>query len=436
MRLIKMKPAPMKSKLPALPYPSLPSLRWQRTLHFLLGLGVVTCVPALAAEADVGVFRPYVGYSFSYDDNVSGISDAVRENQNLSDSDLSGTSHRAEAGLSIDKRISQQVLSAKLNLTKVTSDRLGTYNNKDLLGNWNWHVGDRVEGNLGVSYVQVLSPFVNFDEENIDVNDPNLRTQQREFFDGSWLFHPSWRLRGGLSRDKLSYDLEPVGNRNENTAELGLDYLARSGSTVGMQLRHTRGDLPNSPALDNSYNQNELKAKISWLLTEKTQLLFLGGYVQRKHDSDSARDYSGLNARVIANWHPTRKVGVNLSGWREIGAIDDLTAASTLDQDVGSTWDLASYTLNQGVGIGSTWDLTSKLRLDGQLKHETSDAAHTSLLAANRKDTLDTASLKLVYRTTEHLQLGVLVYHKNRDSNIAGNSYANNGMTLSSRYEF
>lgn len=423
MLLKKMKPVQMKFKSPALPYPSLLPLHWQRNLHFVLGLGVATCIPALAAEDDV--FRPYVGYSFSYDDNVSGISDANKKNQNLSDSDLSDISHRAEAGLSIKKRISQQVLSAKLNLAHVTSDRLGTLNNKDLLGNWNWHVGDHVEGNLGASYVQVLSPYVNFDTANIDNDKPNLRTQRREFFDGSWLLHPRWRLRGGLSRDQLSYDINSAGDRNELTTELGLDYLAPSKSTFGVQLRHIRGDLPNALNLANSYDQNEIKGKVNWLLTEKTQLEFLGGYVQRKHDSDATRDFNGPNARLIAHWKPTGKIGVTLSGWREIGAIS---------QDaIGSPDNLtASYALNQGISVGSTWDLTSKVQLGGQLKRETSDYRGAE---SGGKDTFNTASLKLVYRPTDHLQLAVLAQRKIRNSSD-GDRTPNSGVMLSSRYEF
>lgn len=423
-------PAQTIPETSARPYQAMPLLRWQGMLHFFLGLGAATCLPVFAADSDV--FRPYVGYSYAYDENVLGIPNGA----NTSGVDLSDTSRRAEAGLAINKRISQQVFAAKLNVSHVNYDRLRELDNdsKDLLGNWNWHVGDHVEGNLGASYVEGLAPYVEglTSLANLNTRERNLRTKRREFFDGAWRLHPSWRLRGGLSRDSLSYDLETqqAGNRVEDTAELGLDYLAHSGSTVGVQLRHTRGNLPNpqqfgSLAVDNSYDQNEIKAKIDWLLTGKTQLQFLGGYVQRKHDFFSQRDYSGLNARLIANWQPTGKIGVTLSGWREIGALDDLTA---------------SYTLNQGLSAGSTWDLSSKLRLEGLLKHETSDysgtAAVPSLFAEDRIDTYRTASVKLTYLATDHLKLAVEAHRKNRDSSINGNSYPDNGAMLSSRYEF
>lgn len=398
-------------------------VHYQSMGPLLLSLGAATCLPALASSPD-DVLHPYVGYSVLYEDNVLGSPNGAPGGATRSD-----TSHRTEAGLNVKKRVSQQVLSAKVNFSRIKHERLGELDNvaKDLQANWNWHVGEHVEGNLGASYVQAMTPFINFTAQ-----ERNLRTQRREFADGAWRLHPSWRLRAGVVRDKLRYDLDSqkTGDRNEASSELGLDYLAAGGSTVGVQLRHARGDLPNpqqigAQLVDNSYDQNEAKAKVSWLLTGKTQLQFLGGYVQRKHDFFPARDYSGLNARVIANWQPTGKVGVALSSWREIGALDDLTT---------------SYTLNQGLSVGSNWDLTSKVRLDGQLKHETSDfsrsAAFTSLAEADRKDTFRTASLKLTYRPLDHLQLGASVYRKSKVSTIDGNDSANNGVLLNSRYEF
>jgi exopolysaccharide biosynthesis operon protein EpsL len=360
-----------------------------------------------------------------YDDNVLGIPNGA----NSTGAQLSDTTRVEEAGLIFSKRIDEQVLSGNINVAHNIYERQTELDNdsKNFLANWNWHVGNHVEGNVGVSYVQALTPYVYFHSAEL-----NVRTQRREFFDGSWLLHPSWRLRGGISHNVLGYALtsQQPGDLNEDTAELGIDYLASSGSTIGVQFDHTRGAYPNlqqidSLLVDNSYNQNEIKAKINWLASGKTQLLFLGGYVQRKYDYFQARDYSGINARLLANWQPTGEIKVTLSGWREIGAVDDLTT---------------SYSLNQGVSIESTWDLTSKLQLDGLLKRESSDysgaSAFTSLLPSDRVDTFLTASLKLNYSVTRNFLLGALIYHKNQDSNIVGASHSNNGAGLSSRYEF
>ena len=409
-------------------------------LHVALVLGSAACVPALAAPEDVlsrlpvyvspaDVLSPYIGYSYTYDDNVLGTQSGTGTSPGTGTGDQGDTTRRVLAGVNLRKRISRQVFSARLDFTRASYGKLANLNHdaKDLIVNWNWHVGNQFEGNLGTSYLKQLTPFVNFHSR-----ERNMRTQRREFVEGGWLLHPSWRVRAGVARDTLQYELETqnVGDRKETMIEAGIDYLARSGSRAGVQLRHTRGDLPNPQQfgtllVDNSYNQQEIKAKINWLLTGKTQLLFLGGLVQRKHDVFPARDYSGLNARLIANWKATGKTSLNAGVWREIGALDDLTA---------------SYTLNQGVHVGASWDMSSKLRLDGLIKHESSDysgtAAMASLQTIDRKDVFDTASLKLTYRPTAKLQLAVMLYRKDRKSNIEGNNYPNSGITISSRYDF
>ncbi|UUZ49878.1 hypothetical protein LP420_06980 [Massilia sp. B-10] len=63
---------------------------------------------------------------------------------------------------------------------------------KDLRVNWNWHLGDHLDGNLGTSYVKALAPFVNFHGR-----ERNLRSERRQFADAGYLLHPSWRLRAG-----------------------------------------------------------------------------------------------------------------------------------------------------------------------------------------------------------------------------------------------
>jgi exopolysaccharide biosynthesis operon protein EpsL len=416
----------MKSDLITIATGRAPARPWSRAVHCLFHLGALASVPALAATdpVPVPVLQPYVGFGVAHDDNLLGVGDAAAS----PGQSASSTSRHTEAGLLVDKRIGQQVLSAALQFTHNSYDQLPELNNngKDLRANWNWHLGNYLDGNVGATNVQALAPYVDFHSPQ-----PNLRAERREFADGGWLLHPRWRARAGVSRDTLAYDLQSqqVLNRVENVEELGLDYLAPSGSTIGAQLRHTRGQYPNPQQIgtflvDNSYNQDELKAKVNWLVTAKTQLQFLGGLVERRHDAYSVRDYRGLNARLIANWQASSKLGVSLGSWREIGALDDVTA---------------SYTLNQGLSLGATWDLTDKLRIDGQLKRESSDYSGAAAIASTlqtRKDTVRGATLKLVYRPTPHLRLTVQAYRNDRSSTLPGSSYPSTGILLNSRYEY
>jgi exopolysaccharide biosynthesis operon protein EpsL len=385
-------------------------------------LGALTSLPAQAAPDQV--VRPYVGFALTHEDNVLGAGDGV----NGRDAAQSSSSRQASAGVLIDKRISQQALSAALHFTNIRYDSLPELDHeaKDLRVNWNWHLSDHLDGNVGTSYVKALAPFVNFHGR-----ERNLRAERRQFADAGYLLHPSWRLRAGVSRSSLEHELESQQalDRVEQMSELGLDYLARSGSTVGTQLRHTKGRYPfpqqlDGEAVNNSYEQDEVKIKVNWLATGKTQLQFLGGPVRRKHVAFAARDYSGINARLQANWQTSAKLLVTAGAWREIGALDDITA---------------SYTLNQGVNLGATWNASDKLRFDGLLKHETSQYSGMVGLPATlpeREDLVNSAVVKLQYRATTHMRLGAQAYRNKRRSTLPGNSYPGSGLQLSLKYEF
>lgn len=414
-----------KQIIPAKLRPSVAFLRRCWGVPLLLGSSVL-CTPALADEGDV--LRPYVGISMFYDDNVLGITDdaiAAGTATRLSD-----TSRRVEAGLIIDKTISRQKLTANLNVNHTSYNRFDTldYTGRDFQGNWNWRVGDHVDGNLGASYVRALTPFQDFHLPQL-----NMRTQKREYVDGGWLFHPSWRVRGGVSHYEIDYDLgaQQVNNRSVDDAQIGIDYLARSGSSIGLQYNHSKADFPNLQTLgggllvDNNYDQNELKAKVDWKYSGKTDLQFLGGWVRRHYDTATERDFSGFNARAVAVWRATGKTTATLTLWREIGSVDDLTAA---------------YSLNRGASLGLNWDISYKTKFDAFLQREGRDYTVSATGPASpyfgRKDYFNTASVRLTWLATRNFRIQLSVYRTIQDSNVAFVAYRNTGATLTTRLEF
>jgi exopolysaccharide biosynthesis operon protein EpsL len=393
-----------------------PVLRHRRLLPLILVPGIALSAPALPDEGDV--VRAYVGLSMTHDDNILGTSNAAIA---AGTPKLSDTARRIEAGLIFDKTISQQRLTANVNLDHTSFNRFGNldYNGRDIQANWNWRIGTHLEGNLGATHVRTLTSV----QDSVSVAGlptqlPNVRTQNRQYFDAGWLLHPSWRLRGGLSHYELEYEQQgpQVANRKVNDGEFGVDYLARSGSSIGLQYRRAEGDFPNSPL--NDYSQDEVKARIDWKVTGKTDLLFLAGWVQRDHDLAPANDFSGFNGRINATWRATGKTTVNASLWREIGALDDQTAA---------------YSLNRGISLGAGWEITQQVRLDGIFQHERRDYTPANLA---RKDRINYGSLQLSYYPIPKLRLQTSVYRTLQDSNVAANDYRNLGVSIGTRYEF
>lgn len=394
----------------------LPVVRRQHLLPLIFVPGMVLSLPALAEEGDV--VRAYVGLSMTHDDNILGTSNAAIA---AGSPKLSDTARRVEAGLIFDKTISQQRLSASVNLDHTSFNRFGNldYNGRDIQGNWNWRIGSKLEGNLGATHLRTLTSV----QDSVSVSGlptqlPNVRTQDRQYFDASWLLQPSWRLRGGASHYELDYEqIGPqVANRTVDDGEIGIDYLARSGSSIGLQYRHAEGEFQNSPL--NDYSQDEMKARVDWKLTGKTDLLFLAGWVQRDNERAPANDFSGFNGRINATWRATGKSTVNASVWREVGALDDQTA---------------SYSLNRGISLGAGWEITQQVRLDGIFQHERRDYTPANLA---RNDRINYGALQLSYYPIRKLRLQTSVYRTVQNSDVAANAYRNLGVSIGTRYEF
>ncbi|MDY7548969.1 hypothetical protein QN360_16860 [Glaciimonas sp. CA11.2] len=415
--------------------------RWKA----ILLIPMCSCVAALADTSDLvptdtipladimtpaaDSITPYVGYGISYDDNLlrlqnSGVAQGMGAGNNLSD-----VTRRAQFGLALDKSISQQHLTANLNVTNVEYERFDQLNHldKNVSANWNWHAGDHVEGNAGVTYSQGLTPFIDF-----HLLEANIRTQETAYVNGSWLFHPSWRVHAGLQHSKLWYDLasQQTGNNAQNQTEFGIDYLAASGSTIGLQLRHTRADFPNPEqsggvSVFNGYNQDEIKAKIDWLLTARTRLHFFGGWVSRKQDAFSVRDFKGFNSRLSADWLPTERLAFTIAAWREIGAVDDLSTV---------------YSLNHGASVATSWQYSEKIRVVGQFKYQKRDFSQSSasgtIGSTDMNDVLRNTALTVVYNPTPKWEWQLSGSRSTQVLADSSGGYVSNGVMLNTRYAF
>ncbi len=381
--------------------------------HVLLfTAGALTCIPALAAEGDV--FTPYASYGVYHDGNLLRNPDYLGKE--------SDTWTRAAVGVKFDKDVGRQELTADLSANHSDYDRFNQFDNtgKELQANWKWALGNLFSGNVGTSYSEALTPI-----EDFRSLEPNIRTQTKNYVDASWRLHPSWQLNAGYSRYDLRYDLESQkpSERNLDIADFGFDYLARSGNKVGIVFRHMEGDYPAAPI--NSYDQNEVKAKVDWQLTGKTWLQFLGGWSKREYNTNAQRDSSEPSARLTAYWKATGKTAFSVGAWREIGATDDLAA---------------NYALNQGVSLGATWDATYKISVDGLIMTEKRDYNGVSVVEGisplDRNDRYHNAVLGVTYKPTPHWRIRTSIYRAKLDSNIASEAYTTDGILLTTRYEF
>lgn len=371
-------------------------------------------------------FQPYVSAEIIHDDNLFRVSDDRLPR------DGSDTYRSAVGGLKFERPVSRQVFRGVAEFSSIRFDRNSQldYTGKNLKGDWHWFFAKHFEGHLGSSYVQVLAPFSDF-----HADERNLRTNKKQYVDGSWRFHPSWQWRVNYIKDQYSFDLQTqfVDDRTEDALTAGIDYLASSGSTVGFQLRQLKGDYPSqqlqgSNSASNGYVQKEAKISVFWLATGNTQIQFLGGWVQRKQNAETERVGAGTNARTVINWTPAKRVKLVGQAWREFAAIDGA---------------LVDSALTTGSSVQATWDFSEKIQAIANIRHEKrtfNPVGNTreTLAAALLTDSSNVASVGLTYKPLRGITLSANVFRDRRAGSVAAgtNSYNANGASIKASKEF
>ena len=402
----------------------------------MLKAGLVTSlcsVFSLSALADTPLFsdplkssntlQPFVSTSIAHEDNLFRLSgDELGRAVDGAD-----TFRTVGGGLRFDRPVSRQLLTGMVDVNSVKFDRNRQldYLRKEMSGDWHWFIARNFEGHIGGLYTQVLAPFADFHSM-----ERNLRVNKKQYADGSW------RLRSSYTKNQYEYDLpsQRGNDRTEDSLTSGVDYLAASGSTIGLQVRRLEGNY--APGLASAipgfglsgYDQDEAKVNILWLATGKTQVLFLGGFVRRQQKDDADRVNSGTNARLIVNWAPTGRIKLTGQTWREFSAID------------GALIDSA---LTSGASAVTTWDISAKMQAVADLKRETRQftpfaADSTQLVSAIASDSTKAASVGLVYKPLRSITVKASAFHEERAGSLAAgtNSYKVNGAAISASLQF
>lgn len=381
---------------------------------------------AFALEGDF--FRPYASATYMYDDNLRKFSSKEQALQSTGSTKTADTMVMTEVGIILDKKISQQVFFVDLAVNRSKFDRntMLDSDGREMTGRWNWHLGNFWQGTFSAYHKKALVPFADF--SSVGGIGLNLRTEDRRTADAIYKFHPRWQARVAYINYELEFSAanQQAANLNENAQELELDYISPSSSKVGVIYRHARGDRPvdqilSGVAINNDYDQNELKLTVDWSLTGKTKFQFLGGIVDRQHDQVPQRNFRRFNARSNLSWAPTGKTNVILSAWRENNAQAFVTT---------------SYTLNRGVSLAGSLYATSKITLQGNMRYEKRDFEGDVLLGPQREDTDKTMSLALVYRPTMSWMLNAALSRSTRDSNSQAFQFESNSLSLTGQYEF
>ncbi|NYE62168.1 exopolysaccharide biosynthesis operon protein EpsL [Duganella sp. 1224] len=382
--------------------------------------GGLAGAPAQAALSDT--IHPFVGIGYSYDDNLFRFDDG----QTLPGEPRADSMRQSFAGATLERPFGRQVLTASAKVTRVDFDHYTRldYNAKDFNANLAWALGNQLSGNVGASYSDVLTPF-----NDVRTTDRNLRTQRGEFVDLNWLFHPRWQVHGKLSRDSYRYDLssQKYLDRDVDTTEVGFDYVAPTGSTVGLQAQRRRADYLNfisGGTLNEGYDEDNVSLKVVWRVTPQTRLQLLAGHARRTHDQLRFADSSGANGKLSAQWSPTAALWFSGSLWRQYEPFEG-----------GGV----SYSLDRGVLLGAGWRPRDNLNFELQLRRIERDfkGPLTTTVLLGAEDKTDLGSLNATYMWRQNVQLGASVFHEKRRANtFYSTNYKANGASLNVTLQF
>jgi exopolysaccharide biosynthesis operon protein EpsL len=379
---------------------------------------VLIATPVYADENDTLNF--VVGVSRQHDDNL------FRQ----SSSEQSDNITKGYAGIRLDKAYSLQ--RVKFDYT-VTSYNYQTSKNLDFVSQdykaaWLWTLTPSLKGTLSADRMQQLNDFQDY--RNVaGVNGKNIRITQTQHFEADYSPHGIWHLLGGATRTELknSRIFNEEDDFKMNALDAGLKYVYRSGSAITLMGHQRKGDYNNrSPSqallLDSGFDETEAEAKLSWLLSGKSQLNLRAAYVTRDHDQFSRRDYSGPLGNIDYNWTPTAKLHLN------VRLASDLSSYQTND---------SSYTRNNILIVSPVYEMTAKINVNASASISRRSFLGDGVIpSGDRVDNTQSLSVGVNWKPHRNVTLGANVQHSNRNSSVSALDYTDTTTGVSGALNF
>lgn len=372
--------------------------------------------PAFVLAKDV--VTPFVSISSTQDDNLYRLDPAILSALagSISDSD---TIYQTMVGVDVDLSQSNQRLNIKFSASDNHFKKNPSldYFGQSLKAKWDWQLGNNIDGQVAANHETSLSDFANTSNQQ-----SSEKTSDTVLIKSMWRYHPDWQVGAILSEDSNYYDLAALktSDRDNRKATLLLNYLANSGSRVGLKLSQDNGVFPNRvlnnfDSADNAYRKESLLLTANWLLSGKSRLNLEAGWINRLNKHNSSRDYEGGEAKGTFTWSPLGKLSVDLVLYRQVDSSD---------------YGTSSFSENTGFSVSPRWSISDKLFISGQLSNETRDYIGLNGGSSAFKEVYDKASCNLLYQANQNLDISLGFVLDQRDSTQALRDYESNKITL------
>jgi exopolysaccharide biosynthesis operon protein EpsL len=360
--------------------------------------------------------RPFVGYQYTYDDNLFRLPSAANYPKvgSLLIPGASGEDHinTAFAGLDGHWIAGRQSVDYDLEVDDNRFLRNDYLDNTSGTGKavWNWSVGSALSGTLGGDYTRGLAGFADtFFYERDEV-------ERAEYFgSGRWQVGPRWAVYGSVSDANTTNTAaaERYNNFDTQSGKVGIEFATSLQNTIGASYSFAHGHYPDPDATLNGlpynpdYDENSAELVAKYVITDKTQLSGDAGYLRRSYPDATVGAFSGEIWHAKLLWQATEKTNLLVTAGRDLAAY--LYAQS-------------DYFVQDGISVTPTWKQTDKLTWSAILswyRQNYIGSSISTLILGSRHDNVSAEQVSVTYTPYRFLLLDLMYHHELRSSNQA-----------------
>jgi exopolysaccharide biosynthesis operon protein EpsL len=312
------------------------------------------------------------------------------------------------AGLRVDRPYAQQRLLLDVTATTYRHARLSFLDFDALAyrGQWAWQLGRRWSGTFGAERVQSLVDYSEFR----DASQRNVLTAQRNFVSMDGWLYGGWHLRGGLEQQehKNSVPFTARGSYRASGGEAGVEYLARSTSSVALKRRALDGQYIDQPLdararLDDGFKRSESELSVIWVASGRSTFDGRIARVEYRSNHFAERDFSGTASSLTWRWTPAERLMLSLHAGRAFDPWSD---------------QVASYRTVERKALDGAWQIAARTALRAGFTRQESDFRNPlpTYTGPGRFDTLRTAQLALEWRLRRNVTLDASLQRQRQSS--------------------
>jgi exopolysaccharide biosynthesis operon protein EpsL len=346
----------------------------------------------------------------------------------LGDSNSSDTVKQVDLGVSVNLRLSRQLVSLATSINESTYNRFQNLNNtgKSNSLRWSWRLGSDVYGELSSSNSEAVAGF-----NETRTTSKNLRTTSRQLASINWMLIPDWTLNASREHVNLENGLASsnVFDREDDIYESGIHYSNQLGTELGLSYRIADSNYPNRTGFTklifgNESSQKDIIVNAAWLPSGKTRISTRVSHVSLDRKDSSERNFNGFSQRWNLDESLTGKTSINLTAYQEVSPVEDV---------------LSTYVKAKGFGINPIWNATGKITVRSGFGYEERTylgSAGISLNNTERNDESKILNLSLIYAPTLKSLVQLQYLGEKRTSNSDNVGYQFNNINFSVRYDY